>query len=301
MCWEKFCNYWEVEPRFVKCEGNSFHLRPKDAVKLCDENTIGVVAIMGSTFDGSYEPVKDLNDELNSLQSQSDHNIPIHVDAASGGFVAPFLQPQIEWDFRVDRVKSINTSGHKYGLVYPGVGWAIWRDKKELPEDLIFHCDYLGGDLPSFALNFSRPGSQIIAQYYNFLRLGREGYTKIQQTCQNVALHLSSNIEEMGPFELITRGDTIPVFAWKLKDAVAETANYTLYDIAERLRSNGFLVPAYTMPKNREDLVVQRIVVKEGFNRDMADALLEDIQKHLKWFEKQPGYQKTKEAKQFAH
>jgi glutamate decarboxylase len=301
VCWEKFCNYWEVEPRFVMAEGNSFNLRPEDAVKLCDENTIGVVAIMGSTFDGSYEPVKELSDALDVLQSESGLDIPIHVDAASGGFIAPFLQPELEWDFRLPRVKSINTSGHKYGLVYPGVGWAIWRDKKELPKELIFHCDYLGGDLPNFALNFSRPGNQVIAQYYNFLRLGREGYTNIQETCREVALFLSSSIEQMGPFELISRGDTIPVFAWKLKDEVLDKVNFTLYDMAERLRMNGWLVPAYSMPENRKDLVVQRIVVKEGFSRDMAGALLQNIEKNIKWFAEHPGHEKTNEAKQFSH
>ena len=301
VCWEKFCNYWEVEPRFVMAEGDNFNLRPEEAIKLCDENTIGVLAIMGSTFDGSYEPVKDLNSALDGLQEKTGLNIPIHVDAASGGFITPFLQPEIEWDFRVPRVKSINVSGHKYGLVYPGVGWAIWRDKQELPKELIFHCDYLGGDLPNFALNFSRPGNQVIAQYYNFLRLGREGYTAIQETCRNVALYLSGKIEEMGPFELISRGDTIPVFAWKLKESYAEGANFTLFDLAERLRYNGWLVPAYRMPENRKDLVVQRVVVKEGFSHDMAEALLNDIEKHVQWFSKQPGFSKTLEAKQFSH
>ncbi len=301
VCWEKFCNYWEVEPRYVMAEGDNFNLRPEQAVELCDENTIGVVAIMGSTFDGSYEPVKELNDALDALEESKGLDIPIHVDAASGGFIAPFLQPEIEWDFRVPRVKSINVSGHKYGLVYPGVGWAIWRDKKELPEELIFHCDYLGGDLPNFALNFSRPGNQVIAQYYNFLRLGRAGYTAIQETCRNVALFLSGRIEEMGPFELISRGDTIPVFAWKLKDSYAEAANFTLFDLAERLRSNGWLVPAYRMPENRKDLIVQRVVVKEGFSHDMAEALLADIEKHVQWFSKQPGFSKTLKAQQFSH
>lgn len=301
VCWRKFCNYWEVEPHFVKCEGNHFHLRGEKAVELCDENTIGVVAILGSTFDGSYEPVKELNDALDGLQKRTGLDIPIHVDAASGGFVAPFLQPMLEWDFRVPRVKSINASGHKFGMVFPGVGWAIWRDRDQLPDELIFHCNYLGGDLPNFALNFSRPGSQVIAQYYNFLRLGREGYTRILETCRNVALHLSSSIEKMGPFELISRGDTIPVFAWKLKDAFASEVNFNLYDLAERLRINGWLVPAYTMPEDRTDLVVQRIVVKEAFSRDLADALLEDIRRQLVWFEKHPNFSGKETRRQFSH
>jgi glutamate decarboxylase len=301
VCWRKFCNYWEVEPRFVTCEGNSFHLTPEEAVKLCDENTIGVVAIFGSTFDGSYEPVRDLSDALEGLKKKTGLDISIHVDAASGGFVAPFLQPELEWDFRVPRVKSINASGHKYGFVYPGVGWAIWRDKSQLPKELIFHCNYLGGDLPNFALNFSRPGNQVIAQYYNFLRLGREGYTRILANCRAVALHLSKAIAGMEPFELISRGDTIPVFAWKFKDDFGEDANYTLYDLAERLRINGWMVPAYTMPENREDLVVQRIVVREGFSRDLADALLTDIRHHLEWFGKHPEFRGAGIHRQFSH
>ncbi len=297
VCWEKFCRYWDVEPRFVPMEGERFIISAEEAVKLCDENTIGVVAIMGSTFDGSYEPVKEIAEALDELQRQKGCDIPIHVDAASGGFVAPFLQPDLEWDFRIPRVKSINVSGHKYGLVYPGVGWIIWRDKDELPQDLIFDVNYLGGNMPTFALNFSRPGNQVVAQYYNFLRLGRTGYTRIQQTCQDIALYLSSQIAEMGPFKLISKGDDIPVFAFALK----EQSNFTVFDLSERLRDRGWLVPAYTFPKNREDLAVLRIVVKEGFSREMADVLVEDLHRHLKFFESQPGYKPIPAHSSFSH
>ncbi len=297
VCWEKFCRYWEIEPRFVYCEGNTFHLDPKKAAELCDENTIGVVAIMGSTYDGSYEPVEKLQKELDALQKRTGLDIPIHIDGASGGFIAPFLQPELKWDFRLSRVKSINTSGHKYGLVYPGVGWVVWRDEKELVEDLKFYVDYLGGKMPTFAINFSRPGSQICAQYYNFLRLGKEGYREIQQTCQNVALHLSSNIAKMGPFKLISKGDDIPVFAWTLKKKM----NFTLYELAERLRIRGWLVPAYPMPKHRDDLVVQRIVVKNGFSFDMANMLLDDIRKSLVYFKNRKKRKKAPETRQFRH
>ncbi len=297
VCWEKFCRYWDVEPRFVPMEGERYHLSAEEAIKLCDENTIGVVAIMGSTFDGSYEPVSEISDALDQLQQQKGLDIPIHVDAASGGFVAPFLQPHLEWDFRVPRVKSINASGHKYGLVYPGVGWVIWRDKNELPDDLVFRVNYLGGEMPTFTLNFSRPGNQIIAQYYNFLRLGRVGYTRIQKGCQDVALHLSSQIAEMGPFQLISRGDELPVFAFALK----EQTNFNVFDLSERLRDRGWLVPAYTFPQNREDLAVLRIVVKEGFSREMADLLLADLQRHLHFFASQPGYQPMPAHSGFSH
>ncbi|MDQ2885639.1 MAG: glutamate decarboxylase [Chloroflexota bacterium] len=297
VCWEKFCRYWDVEPRFVPMEGERYHLSAEEAVKLCDENTIGVVAIMGSTFDGSYEPVSEIATALDQLQQQKGLDIPIHVDAASGGFVAPFLQPHLEWDFRIARVKSINASGHKYGLVYPGVGWIVWRDKDELSDDLVFRVNYLGGEMPTFTLNFSRPGNQIIAQYYNFLRLGRTGYTRIQKGCQDVALHLSSHIAEMGPFWLISRGDELPVFAFALK----EQTNFNVFDLSERLRDRGWLVPAYTFPQNREDLAVLRIVVKEGFSREMADLLLADLQRHLHFFASQPGYQPMSARSGFSH
>jgi glutamate decarboxylase len=297
VCWEKFCKYWEIEPRFVKCEGNRFIIDPKKAAELCDENTIGIVCIMGSTFDGSYEPVLKVSEELDKLQKEKGLDISIHVDGASGAFIAPFLDPKLKWDFRVERVKSINTSGHKYGLVYPGVGWVVWRDKKELPEDLIFYVDYLGGKMATFAINFSRPGAQICAQYYNFLRLGFEGYKEIQQACRNTALYLSGKIEKMGPFKLITKGEDIPVFAWTLK----EEKNFSLYDLAEKLREHGWLVPAYKMPENRQDLTVQRIVVKNGFSIDMADMLLKDIKKAIEFFEKQKGFVKKEDGHHFRH
>lgn len=301
VCWEKFCRYWEVEPRFVPMEGNRFHLEATEAIKLIDENTIGVIAIMGSTFDGSYEPVQEINDALEKLNRETGWQVPLHVDGASGGFIAPFLDPDLVWDFRLKWVKSINASGHKYGLVYPGVGWIIWRDRQELPEELIFHCNYLGGYLPNFALNFSRPGNQVVAQYYNFLLLGKEGYRQIHQACRDTALYLSGEIAKMGPFELITDGSTIPVFAWKLKETISDQTNYSLFDLADKLRERGWLVPAYTMPKNRQDLTVQRVVIKEGFSRDMADLLLRDIHSAIAFFQSQSHYQSKLSGSHFHH
>ncbi|GCE58767.1 glutamate decarboxylase [Microcystis aeruginosa] len=301
VCWEKFCRYWEVEPRFVPMEGNRFHLDATEAIKLIDENTIGVIAIMGSTFDGSYEPVQEINDALEKLNRETGWQVPLHVDGASGGFIAPFLDPDLVWDFRLKWVKSINASGDKYGLVYPGVGWIIWRDRQELPEELIFHCNYLGGDLPNFALNFSRPGNQVVAQYYNFLLLGKEGYRQIHQACRDTALYLSGEIAKMGPFELITDGSTIPVFAWKLKETISDQTNYSLFDLADKLRERGWLVPAYTMPKNRQDLTVQRVVIKEGFSRDMADLLLRDIHSAIAFFQSQSHYQSKLSGSHFHH
>ncbi|HEX4283120.1 MAG TPA: glutamate decarboxylase [Solirubrobacteraceae bacterium] len=274
VCWDKFCRYWDVEPRLVPMEGNRFHLGPEEAVAQCDENTIGVVAILGSTFDGSYEPVKEIAAALDKLEDEKGLYVPIHVDAASGGFVAPTLQPDIEWDFRIPRVQSINASGHKYGLVYPGVGWAIWRNEDALPRDLVFDVNYLGGHMPTFALNFSRPGSEVIAQYFMFTTLGRAGYRRVMEAAQNVATHLSTEIAQMGRYRLVSEGRDLPVFAFGL---APEVENYSVFDVSDRLRQYGWLMPAYTFPKNREDLSVLRIVIRAGMTMEMADHLLKDM------------------------
>ncbi len=273
--WEKFCRYWDVEPRYVPMEGDRYHMNGPEAVKLVDENTIGVCAVLGSTFDGSYEPVAEICAELDRVQRETGLDVPVHVDGASGGFVAPFIDPDLEWDFRLPRVQSINASGHKYGLVYPGVGWVVWRSASALPEDLVFRVNYLGGDMPTFALNFSRPGNQIVAQYFNFVRLGFDGYRRIQQAARDCAIEVARRVEKMGPFELLTDGSELPVFAFKLNDA---PRNYTVFDVSAVLRQHGWLVPAYTYPANREDVAALRIVVKHGFTRDLADLLLADLQ-----------------------
>jgi glutamate decarboxylase len=288
VCWEKFCRYWEVEPRYVPMVPGRLHLRGAEAAAKCDENTIGVVAIMGSTMDGSYEPVLEISQALDQLQAERGHDVPVHVDGASGGFVAPFLQPDLEWDFRVPRVASINSSGHKYGLVYPGVGWIMWRDSRALPDDLIFRVNYLGGEMPTFALNFSRPGAQVAAQYYNFIRLGHEGYRRVQQSCQDIALHLSAELAQMGQFELRTEGKDLPVFAFKLRDDVK---GYSVFDLSERLRMRGWQVPAYTFPADLTDMAVMRIVVRNGFSMDLANLLLDDFRLHLQVLEHHPQTQ----------
>jgi glutamate decarboxylase len=276
ICWEKFCRYWQVEPRLVPMEPGRLHLTGPEAVQQCDEDTIGVVAVLGSTMDGSYEPVAQIAAELDQLQQRTGLDVPVHVDAASGGFVAPFLTPDLEWDFRLARVASINASGHKYGLVYPGVGWIIWRTTAALPEDLIFKVNYLGGEMPTFALNFSRPGGQVAAQYYTFLRLGFDGYREIQQGCQDVAKYLAAEVAAMGPFELLSDGSDLPVLAFRLRDPAG--AGFTVFDVSERLRLRGWLVPAYTFPENLQDVAVLRIVVRNGFSRDLASLLIADLQ-----------------------
>ncbi|MEW1655094.1 glutamate decarboxylase [Streptomyces sp. NPDC093707] len=299
ICWEKFANYFEVEPRYVPMEGDRFILSPEEAVELCDENTIGVVAVLGSTFDGAYEPVAEIAAALDALQERTGIDVPVHVDGASGAMIAPFLDPDLRWDFRLPRVASINTSGHKYGLVMPGVGWALWRDAEALPEDLIFHVNYLGGDMPTFALNFSRPGAQVIAQYYNFLRLGFEGYRTVQQTSRDVATRMSAEIAEMGPFTLLTDGSQLPVFAFRISDDVT---NFTVFDVSAALRERGWQVPAYTFPANRTDLAALRVVVRNGFGHDLGDLFLEDLRRVLPRLQAQQGpHRSADDAGGFAH
>jgi glutamate decarboxylase len=294
ICWEKFANYWDVEARIVPMEGERYHLTAEEVVKYCDENTIGVVAILGSTFDGSYEPVAEI---CGALDLHFPH-VPVHVDGASGAMIAPFCDPELVWDFRLERVCSINTSGHKYGLVYPGVGWVVWRDTAALPEDLVFHVNYLGGDMPTFALNFSRPGAQVVAQYFNFLRLGFDGYRRVQQYCRDVAVSLSERIGAMGPFRLLTSGDQLPVFAFTLDDDVT---GFSVFDVSAHLREAGWLVPAYAFPENRTDLSVLRIVVRNGMTHDLADLLIDDLRRVVEQLGKQERPLRGKEASSFAH
>jgi glutamate decarboxylase len=286
VCWEKLANYWDVEMRLVPMEGTRYHLSAEEAVKLCDENTVGVIAILGSTFDGSYEPVEEICAALDAFEAETGIDVPVHVDGASGAMIAPFLEPELAWDFRLRRVASINTSGHKYGLVYPGVGWIVWRDREALPDDLIFWVNYLGDNMPTFALNFSRPGAQVVAQYYNFLRLGFSGYREVQGYARAVATRLADRIEELGPFELLTRGAELPVFAFRIRD---EIENFTVFDVSNALRERGWQVPAYTFPKNREDLAALRVVVRRGFSHDLADLLVGDIRRQLERVRRQPA------------
>jgi glutamate decarboxylase len=283
VCWEKFANYFEVEPRFVPMAEGRFHLTGAEAVKLVDENTIGVVAVLGSTFDGSYEPVAEIAAALDELQQRTGLDVPIHVDGASGGMIAPFLDPDLPWDFRLPRVASINTSGHKYGLVFPGVGWVLWRDVAALPEELIYHVNYLGGDMPTFALNFSRPGAQVVAQYYMFLRLGREGFRLVHGVCREVAGRLADRLAELGPFELITDGRELPVVAFRVR----EGANFSVFDVSRRLRERGWQVPAYTFPADMEELAVLRVVVRNGFSHDLLELFLADLERVLPELEAQ--------------
>ena len=289
VCWHKFMRYWDIEHREVPMEGDRLLMTPDEAVSRVDENTIAVVPTLGVTFTGSYEPVAEIAAALDRVQADTGLDVPMHVDGASGGFLAPFTAPDLVWDFRLPRVRSINTSGHKFGLAPLGVGWVVWRDRTDLPDDLVFDVNYLGGNMPTFALNFSRPGGQIVAQYYNFLRLGREGYHKLHMACYDTAQWLAQQIGELGPFEILYDGNPesgIPAVSWKLTEGVDH--GFTLFDLADRLRTRGWLVPAYTMPPNRQDLAVQRILVRQGFSRDLAELLMADYRDALTHLDTHP-------------
>ncbi|MDR3495909.1 MAG: glutamate decarboxylase [Ancalomicrobiaceae bacterium] len=282
VCWHKFGRYFDVELREIPLEEGRLGMTPEEVIKRCDENTIGVVPTFGVTFTCQYEPVAEIAAALDKLQADTGLDIPIHVDAASGGFIAPFIEPDLVWDFRIPRVKSINASGHKYGLAPLGVGWVIWRDKAELPEELIFNVNYLGGDMPTFALNFSRPAGQIIAQYYLFLRLGRDGYRRIQQNGYDTAEHIGCEVCKLGPFELFFDSSSkkgLPAISWVIEDGA--NPGYSLFDLSDRLRVRGWQVAAYTMPPNLEHVVVMRVLVRHGLSRDMADMLIADVKRGI--------------------
>ncbi len=275
--WDKFARYFEVEPRIIPMTPNQFTLTADKVRETVDENTICVVAVLGTTFTGAYDPIEEINETLLEIKKTKGWDIPLHVDAASGGFVAPFAHPDIQWDFRLSQVQSINVSGHKYGLVYPGVGWVLWRDASCLPKELIFHVNYLGGDLPTFNLNFSRGGANVIAQYYNFLRLGREGYTKIMEGLLDIKKYLANSLKEH--FDLLTpKQPSLPLLTLKLKG----NPPFTVFDLSHKLRERGWIVPAYTLPPNAQETAVLRIVLREGFSRDMAEILVSDIQQAIR-------------------
>jgi len=297
--WEKFANYWEVEPRYVPITKERPYLTPEGMLDAVDERTIGVVPILGVTYNGVYEPVADLAHALDDLQSRTGLDIPIHVDGASGGFIAPFLDPDLAWDFRIPRVHSISTSGHKFGLVYPGLGWIVWSAREFLPEDLIFRVSYLGGNMPTLALNFSRPGAQVLLQYYNFLRLGREGYRRVHQACRDAGHRLADVISAMEPFELLTDGSDMPLITWTLSGTTSRS--WDLHDLSGRLRERGWQVPAYPMPADIEDMTVMRVVVRNGVSMDLIDLLADDIRAAVDVLERSGGSQEKARAQAFHH
>lgn len=273
--WEKFSVYWGVEMRMVPVTAQKITLDIDDAIAMCDENTICVVPILGVTITGLNDDVVALDTALDKLNASTGWEIPIHVDAATGGFILPFLQPNLVWDFQLKWVLSISVSGHKFGLVYPGVGWVVWKDDKYLPREMNFAVNYLGADIPSISINFSRPGNQVLAQYYQFLRLGFEGYRQIQQTSTDVCNYIKGKLKDMGIFEFFAHDMPNPLFIWKLKDDPKR--NWTLYDLSDKMHVAGWQIPAYTMPANMEDIIIMRVVCRQGTSIDLADLLIDNM------------------------
>lgn len=296
---EKFCRYFDVEPRIVQVsEKTRYVMDPEQAISMVDENTICVTSILGSTYTGHIEKVEQLNDRLEKLQKEKGFFVPIHVDAASGGFVIPFVFPDEKWDFRLKHVLSINVSGHKYGLVYPGIGWAIWKNEINLPSDLIFHLHYLGGDTPTFNLNFSRSSFQVIGQYYNFLRLGIEGYTKIMSNCVSMAKFLSVCLEKTGFFKIhsdihLKGNAALPLVVFSLKD---KGLDYDEYDIMRTVKQSGWIIPAYPLPPSEQETVILRIVIKEQHSEEMIENLVRDVIKAINQLNQQTRKIRNKET-----
>ncbi|KAK4455117.1 pyridoxal phosphate-dependent transferase [Podospora aff. communis PSN243] len=275
VCWEKAARYFEIEEKLVYCTEERYVIDPEETVNLVDENTIGICTILGTTYTGEYEDIKAVND----LLVKKGLDTPIHVDAASGGFVAPFVVPSLQWDFRLERVISINVSGHKYGLVYPGVGWVVWRSAEYLPKELVFNINYLGADQASFTLNFSKGASQVIGQYYQLIRLGKHGYRAIMSNLTRTADYLSDSLEALG-FVIMSKksGEGLPLVAFRLAPtAEGEERNYDEFALAHQLRVRGWVVPAYTMAPNTKNLKMLRVVVREDFTRNRCDGLITDI------------------------
>jgi glutamate decarboxylase len=281
--WEKFCRYFDVEPRIIPLQPDKYTIGPEDVEPFVDENTIGVAAVVGTTFTGHADDVVGINDLLVDLKDKQGLDVPLHIDGASGAFVWPFLYPHSEWDFRLEQVRSINASGHKFGLVYPGIGWLIFREKSDLAEDLVFYENYLGKTDATFTLNFSTGSAMVLAQYYNFVRFGKAGYRRIMEIMQSNAASLAADIEDIGPFQIIGKGEeTLPLVAFNL----AEEHPYDEFDIAFQLAAErGWMVPAYTMPPNASDVKMMRALVKLNLSRSLVDTLHEDIASAVKTLE----------------
>ncbi len=270
--WEKFARYFDVELKLIPLQEETYTISADEVAAEIDENTICVGAVVGTTFTGQMDPVKEINDLLVEIRQDNGWDIPLHVDGASGGFVVPFVRPDLEWDFRLEQVRSINASGHKYGLVYPGIGWLVMRDKADLPDDLVFRVNYLGGEMTNYSLNFSKGSSMILAQYYNFIRLGENGYTAIMQNMMKNSRYLAEKLRETDKFEIINKQRTLPLVAMRLKDA-----DFTVFQLSDQLRKKGWIVPAYYLPENAQDVAVMRMVIKENFSLDLVETLFEHV------------------------
>jgi glutamate decarboxylase len=285
--WEKFCRYFDVEPRIVPLQVDKYTIGPEDVEPHIDENTIGVAAVLGTTYTGHMDDVGGINDYLVRLEHDKGLHVPLHVDAASGGFVWPFLYPHSEWDFRLEQVRSINVSGHKFGLVYPGIGWLVFREREDLSKDLVFYENYLGKTDATFTLNFSTGSAMVLAQYYNLIRYGREGYTYVMEMLQQNARTLAGELSSSGRFAVVGPGEEqLPLVAFNL----AEAANYDEFDIAWQLSAErGWMVPAYTLPPDAQDVKMLRALIKETMSREMVELLAGDVAQACETLEKKGG------------
>ncbi|WP_445667006.1 glutamate decarboxylase [Kurthia sp. FSL E2-0154] len=275
VCWEKFCVYWDIEMREVPMDEEHLSINLDKVMDYVDEYTIGIVGILGITYTGKFDDIEALDQLVEKYNETHEHQLVIHVDGASGAMFVPFVDPDLAWDFRLKNVVSINTSGHKYGLVYPGVGWILWRNQEYLPKELIFDVSYLGGNMPTMAINFSRSASQVVGQFYNFYRLGYEGYREIHKHSQKAAINISKAIEETGLFKLYNDGENLPIVCYTLKEDA--DVSWNLYELADRLQMKGWQVPAYPLPADLDDIVIQRFVCRADLGQNLADSLIEDF------------------------
>ena len=302
VCWEKFARYWDIEMRCVPMDENHLTLNLDTVMDYVDDHTIGVVAILGITYTGRYDDVAGLDALIAEYNRTAAVPVRIHVDGASGAMVAPFLEPDLKWDFRLENVWSISTSGHKYGLVYPGIGWIVWRSREALPEDLIFWVSYLGGEEATMAINFSRSAAQIVAQYYVLMRNGRAGFTEIHQRTMDVARYLVEEIKGMGIFTMLEEATEIPILCWRLADGVEKS--WTLYDLDDRLRMHGWQIPAYPLPPDMQDVTCQRIVCRADLSMALAIKFIRDMKAeiaHLAEIAQGDAGASSKKAQQKAH
>jgi glutamate decarboxylase len=292
-CWEKFARYFEVEQRIVPMQEDRYTIGADEVEPLLDERTIGVAGLHGTTFTGQMDDLASLDRLLTRIEAERGWHIPLHIDAASGGFITPFSEPELEWDFRLPSVRSINVSNHKFGLVYPGMGTVVFREASDLPEELVFHINYLGGDMPNYSLNFSRPSSSVILQYFAFLRLGRDGYREVIASVLSNAQALASKLAHFDELQVINDAARYPIVIVRAKDP----AKLDLTLLSPLLRARGWIVPAYTLPPNAEHITVLRMVIKENFSRDMVDMLARDIKSALGMIEHGPPPRATREKR----
>lgn len=275
VCWEKFCIYWDIEMREVPLDKKHLSIDTSKILDYVDDYTIGIVGILGITYTGKFDDIKTLDSIAEKYNKEHEHELVIHIDGASGGLFVPFVDPKLAWDFRLKNVVSINTSGHKYGLVYPGVGWILWRNKEYLPEELIFSVSYLGGDIPTMAINFSRSASQVVGQFYNFYRYGFDGYKEIHNNSKDAAMTIAKAVEKTGLFDIYNDGENLPIVCYSLKEDA--NVKWNLYELADRLQMRGWQIPAYPLPENLDNIVVQRFVCRADLGHNLVESLISDF------------------------